>query len=368
MKILHIHPSLKIGGIEAMICGLANQLVKEEEVTVCSIFEPESSDVFYDRLSPEVRRISCHKKKPGFSLKELFVIYWIFRKGKYDIVHIHGFLYYYMLAILLMWHSKTRFVYTVHNDAARENGVWDSKFLFLKKWLFRSGRVCPVTISEISKDSFTAFYHCDSQLIYNGTPCPQIDVTKHTDVIVRARRSEHTLVVLNAARVDVQKNQTVFCKVMQRLIAEGVDIVALIAGSVTNAASYEEIKPYFSDRIIYLGERNDIPQLFSECDAFCLPSIWEGLPVSLLESLAVGCIPICAPVGGVVNVVTDGYDGILSASSSEEDYYQAMKRFLSMRAAERISMKQQGMETFKRFDISSAARAYMAYYRQIITC
>ena len=46
MNILHIHPSLKIGGIEAMICGLANQLVKEEEVTVCSIFEPESSDVF----------------------------------------------------------------------------------------------------------------------------------------------------------------------------------------------------------------------------------------------------------------------------------------------------------------------------------
>ena len=63
MKILHIHPSLKIGGIEAMICGLANQLLKEEEVTVCSIFGPESSGVVYDRLSPEVRRIGWHEKK-----------------------------------------------------------------------------------------------------------------------------------------------------------------------------------------------------------------------------------------------------------------------------------------------------------------
>lgn len=366
MRILHVHPSLKGGGIEAMICGLANRMAETEDVSVCSIFEPGESDVFYRQLSPRVQKLTCHKTRNGLSLKELFVLYRTIRKGHFDIVHMHGFLCYYVLTIFLMWFSATRFVYTVHNDAVRENGRWDLKILFLKKWLFHCGRVRPVTISEISKASFTELYRCDSHLVYNGTPCPKVDVTKKTDVIVNARKTEHTVVVLNAARVDVQKNQLTLCKVIRRLADEGEDIVALIAGSVTNAGSYQEINPYFSDRIVYLGERNDIPQLFCECDAFCLPSNWEGLPVTLLESLAVGCIPVCAPVGGVVNVVTDGYNGILSASPNEEDYYVAMRRFLSMSATEKEEMRRQGKETFCRYDISRTAQEYMDYYRRLM--
>ena len=156
------------------------------------------------------------------------------------------------------------------------------------------------------------------------------------------------------------------CKVAKRLVEEGEDIVLLLAGSVTNTVSYEEIVPYLSERIIYLGERNDIPQLFSEVDAFCLPSRWEGLPVTLLEALAVGCIPICAPVGGIVNVLTDGRDGLLSASCSEEDYYQALKRFLVLSPEEHMVMRREGMETFRRYEISKTAREYLAFYRELL--
>ena len=54
MKILHIHTSFTAGGIEAMICGLANEMVKTQEVSVCSIFKPNESDVFWNKLSPNV--------------------------------------------------------------------------------------------------------------------------------------------------------------------------------------------------------------------------------------------------------------------------------------------------------------------------
>lgn len=366
MKILHIHPSLEGGGIEAMICGLANEMVKTEDVTVCSIFEPKETDVFYRQLAPGVRRITCHKIRQGFSLKELWLVWQIIRQGKYDVVHLHGFLYYYLLAILLSGRSRTRFVYTVHNDAFRENGRWDTHLLGIKKWLFRKGIVRPVTISEISKASFTALYHCESRLVYNGIPRPKTDASKRTDIIEAARRTKDTAVLLNAARIDTQKNQLVLCKVAQRLVEEGEDIVLLLAGSVTNTVSYEEIVPYLSERIMYLGERNDIPQLLSEVDAFCLPSRWEGLPVTLLESLAVGCVPICAPVGGIVNVLTDGRDGLLSASCCEEDYYQALKRFLALSSEERTAMRQEGMKTFSRYEISKTSGEYLAYYRELL--
>ena len=51
MKILHIHPSMAGGGIEAMICGLVNEMAKVHDVTLCTIFEPKKEDVFEKKLS-----------------------------------------------------------------------------------------------------------------------------------------------------------------------------------------------------------------------------------------------------------------------------------------------------------------------------
>ena len=44
MKILHIHPSMAGGGIEAMICGLVNEMAKVHDVTLCTIFEPKKDE------------------------------------------------------------------------------------------------------------------------------------------------------------------------------------------------------------------------------------------------------------------------------------------------------------------------------------
>lgn len=56
MKILHIHPSMAGGGIEAMICALANEMSISQDVTVCSIFEPLDTDVFWYKLMPSVKK------------------------------------------------------------------------------------------------------------------------------------------------------------------------------------------------------------------------------------------------------------------------------------------------------------------------
>lgn len=366
MKILHIHPSLEGGGIEAIICSLTNEMAKTEDVTVCSIFEPKESDVFYKKLSPSVHRLTCHKRKQGFSLKELFRIYKIVQKGRYDVVHLHGFLYYYMVTIVLSLFSKRKFFYTVHSDAVRENGVWDQRLLCVKKWMFRRKLVRPITISERSQNSFLELYQCDSKLIYNGIEKPVIHQDANSKVIENARLTPQTKILLHAGRIDVPKNQRVLCEVVQQLLEEGEDIVLLMAGGITNNKIYQDILPFWSERIIYLGEREDIPQLFCESDAFCLPSIWEGLPVTLLEALAVGCIPICSPVGGIVNVVMNGYNGILSKSSDRADYYQALKAFLRMSPELVSQMRQHCMDTFQSYEVSKTAREYIAYYKEFI--
>lgn len=360
MKILHIHPSMGGGGIEAMICALVNEMSKSNDVTLCTIYSPKKNDVFEQKLSASVHRISLGKNKEGFSVKEIFKIYNVIRNGNYDVVHIHGFFYYYALAVYLL-HKRVKFVYTIHSDAYRESAIWDRRFMLLKKQAFNRRYVHPITISKESKRSFSEFYGLDSTLIYNGIP----DYTYDTNVdrLKDYRFTEKTRIFLHPGRITEAKNQVVLVKSFNRLIKDGYDVVLLIAGQKQDMQIWTEIEPYLNDRIIYLGERNDVRNLLSEADAFCLPSIWEGMPVTLLEALSVGCIPICSPVGGIPEVINNGENGFLSSDSSEETYYKALKSFVFCTDIEIKDMKQNCLKTFDNFRISEVAKKYIEVYK-----
>lgn len=359
MKILHIHPTLRSGGIEAIICGLVNEMVITNDVTVCTIFKPNANDVFYNKLHPRIQKISLGKINTGFSLSEIFKIANIIKQGNYDIVHIHGCFYYYALAIAL-FHLKTKFIYTIHSDANKENLTWDKRIFKLKKFFFKHKYMIPVTISPESQKSFENLYHCNSKMIFNGILKPQIK--KETNIIDKLRISSTTKVFIHPGRITEAKNQLTLCKVFNQLIKEGEDVVLAIAGLKEDIAIFNSIEPYFCERIKYLGELNNIPDLMAHSDAFCLPSIWEGLPVTLIEALSVGCIPICSPVGGIINVITNKKNGLLSKSSQEKDYYLTIKDFLHMTQDQISLMKKQCINSFSNYDIKTIAISYLNFY------
>lgn len=359
MKILQIHTKLVSGGIEAIVCGLANEMAKDHEVTVCTIFEPKDDDVFYARLSPKVKKITIGKKEFGFSLKEIFKISKLIGSGKYDVVHVHGCFQYYALAALLH-HGKTKIFYTIHSDAKMENQTWDKRLFRFKRFCFKHRWIRPVTISPNSQKSFTDLYNCESALVRNGITTPIVDYSLGLNNLYR--KSPNTLMFIHPGRVSEAKNQIVLCQAFDKLIKEGQDVVLLIAGMAEDKRIFAKLEPYFQDRIVYLGERRDVPQLMAECDAFCLPSIWEGLPVTLLEALSVGCIPICSPVGGIVNVVENGKNGLLSHSSCLEDYVCALKRFLNLTTSERELLKKNAISSFENYKIETTTKNYIEQY------
>lgn len=361
MRILHIHPAMTSGGIEAMISALANEMAKKEDVTVCSIFEPSENDLFWNRLSEGVKKQTLGKKKRGFSLKIIFKIFNTIRVGRFDVVHIHGMFYYYALSILLL-HKRVKFFYTIHSDAKMENTIWDKKLFYIKKYCFKKGYIHPITISKTSQESFEDLYQCDNQLILNGVVKPKLT---NENLINRYRLTQNTKVFIHAGRISVPKNQLVLCKVFRRLIDEGYDIVLLIAGARQIEDIFKSIEPYFCDRIRYIGERNDITQLMAYSDGMCLPSIWEGLPVTLLESLSVGCVPICSNVGGIPDIIDSGKNGLLSISSSEDDYYSTMKEYLSLSFNELSELKKNCKASFSKYNIINTASLYIKVYKSM---
>lgn len=357
MKVLHIHPEMGGGGIESMICGLANEMAKTQDVTVCSIFQPKETDIFWNKLTTSVTKVSLGKIEKGFSLKEIYKVYKFIKEQKFDIVYLHGFIQYYILAVMLLY-KCVKFCYTLHTDAKMENTGWSGRLFKFKKFCFTHKWITPITISYASQKSFYDLYQCDSKLIFNGVPKPQIS-HNIPDVIQKYKQSHQTKVFLHPGRITKAKNQVVLCDVFRQLIEDDENVVLLIAGPNDDKSIFTKIEPFLCDRIIYLGQRSDIPQLLAYSDAMCLPSIWEGLPVTLLEALSVGCIPICSPVGGIVDVIKCGDNGLLSKSSSRDDYYAIMKRYLSMTEEGILQMKRKCSESFEKYDIVNTVNAYL---------
>lgn len=365
MKILQLHTGFNLlGGVESMIIGLANEMAKTNDVTVCSVFEPNDNSVFYTRLSNDVKKIHLGVQKPGISIGNLLkVIKYLLNNTNYDIVHFHGLFYYFAIPIILT-HNKTKYVYTFHSDAYKEQGIWDKRIFFLKKYCLKKKWMYPITISPQSRESFLNYYHLDSKLIQNGIPFPEISYS--SSYLKNYHITPTTRVFVHPGRISLPKNQVVLCKVFERLIKDGEDVVLLIVGSKQDDKIFEELSCFFSERIVYLGEVDNVPQLLSEADGLCLPSIWEGLPITLLESIAVGCIPICSPVGGIVSVIEHGETGFLSKSSSEEDYYYTMKEFLRTPLSKLCSIKSNCKLRFELYDIKYTAREYISYYKEIL--
>ena len=364
MKILQIHVGLSLmGGAESVVIGLANELSKNNDVRVCSIFKPVDGGVYYTRLSGRVRKEHLGIEKNGFSFKNLWKIFKYLKNTDVEIVHFHGFFYYYALPIVLL-HRRMKFVYTLHSDAFMENSKWDRRIMWLKTFCMKHLWMNPVTISPESKESFTKLYGFDSRLIRNGVVCP--NVSQSPNDVDFSRITENTKVFFHPGRISIPKNQVVLCRVFQKLINDGEDVVLLIAGTKQDESIFKELEPMFCDRIRYLGERNDVPQLLARADGFFFSCIWEGLPITLLESLSVGCIPICSPVGGIVGVVKNGYNGFLSRSSSEEDYYDCMKKYLNLPKELITSIKVRGIESFAPYDVSNMTKNYLDYYKELI--
>jgi glycosyltransferase involved in cell wall biosynthesis len=61
----------------------------------------------------------------------------------------------------------------------------------------------------------------------------------------------------------------------------------------------------------FLGVRQDVPNLLAISDLFVLPSLWEGLPNSVLEAMAAGLPVVATNVDGSPEVVVDGETGVL---------------------------------------------------------
>ena len=356
MKVLEIIPQLSQGGAERFVIDLCNELSKEHEVILVVLHNVDNHGFFQKELSERIRLISMNKRM-GMDWKLFFRLAKLIRKENPDVVHTHlrGIVYSFLAYIRP---SRIKFIHTVHNDAKIEagNGVskWCSKLAFGLK------RVHPVTISEESQRSFEKFYRLPSTLIYNGRPEYNFntDISAVRQELERIKTNKQAKIIVNIARIQPQKNQLSLAKAVDNLNKQVQAIELAIIGSKADKQIVSDIEALNSPYVHLLDVRTNPRDYMRAADAFCLSSIYEGMPITLIECFSVGAVPLCTPVGGIINMIQDGENGLLAKGSNQEDIEEMIKRFLQYTPQDIERLQRNSAESFNHFDMTNCSQMY----------
>ena len=297
----------------------------------------------------------------GFSLKKMTTICKYLKLNSPDIVHCHLNVIPYIFPLAFS-NKKITFIHTIHSIAEKASGLRIQRNI--NRFFYKTNRIIPITISKECKQSFENYYDLPNTVrIDNG--CPAIKPSKYfTDVqneIQKFKHTKNTKIFIHIARCHPAKNQELLINAFNKLYADNVDFSLIIVGAGYNSKEGIKLQQIANPHIYFLGEKSNVGDYLKCADFFCLSSLYEGFPISLIEAMSLGVIPICTPVGGMVDAVVDGVTGYLSGDVSEASYYEALLRALRGH----ISKEKVVAYFDQNFKMDRCARRYLGVFEEI---
>lgn len=365
MKILHITLSLGGGGAERLAVDLCNRLAeKNNEVILVSILDDsDPRNVFYLKdLFPEVRHINLHCKR-GLQLKAIWGVYKILKQELPDIAHTHFSVSLLLLPALFL--PKVRYFHTIHSLSQRivENSNLPKRIIM--KYLFRSGKVQTITISEICHQSYVETYKIKNDIcIMNGSEPLKISNKGESvkEEVERLKNNSEPIVFIHVARHHPSKNHDRLFDTFLRLEREGENFILIVLGEHFESCA---AKIRDSKRIFLLGAKKNVGDYMAQADFFVLSSNYEGLPMTLLEAMSMGVVPVSTPAGGVVDVIEDGVTGYLTDSFDDEEFYRRVRQAISEKG--RIPHERIRKHYEQHFSMETCAAKYYEAYKKVLT-
>ena len=371
MKILQIIPALEDGGAERFVVDLCNELSNAHEVTLCLFFKNKKETGFQKELLPDIKLISLDKK-PGFDISIIFKLKKVLNNYKPDIVHTHVGALIYLLATISITFKKYKIVHTIHNDAWKE--VRSKKERQIRYWFYRKKKIIPVTISKESDRTFKQAYpDVASTIIYNGTrkPATSLQFDSVKKFIENARKNDNTKIFVHIGRLEYQKNHVLLIAAFQKLLKSGANALLIMIGGERNQAESHQISQAIQEacntnqNMIWLGGNQPAIDYLLLADFFCLSSLFEGMPISLIEAFATGCIPVCTPVGGIPEMMNG--KKFIAKNLSIDAYYNALKEAYVYPTEKLSSLKNEFIALFnEKHTMNFCGYEYEKLYKQLL--
>jgi sugar transferase (PEP-CTERM/EpsH1 system associated) len=206
-------------------------------------------------------------------------------------------------------------------------------------------------------------------VIYNAVDCNASHPSGNPDDLRHELGlNDDCLVVGIVGRLVPVKDHGTLLKATARMFAAVPQVRLLVVGEGPLRAELEALARELQivDRVMFLGHRNDVPDLLPLMDVVALSSLHEGSSLTLLEAMAAGRAVVATAVGGNPELVLDGVTGLLVPARSPEALADAIVTLLRDPAL-RASMGQAGKNRVKEhFSIETMLQSYESLYQSLL--
>ena len=383
MKIIHLVPSLQIGGAEKIAVQLCNHFVSkgDHEVILC-VCGGGIDSIYSEQLDKKIILIEFKRKKPlsmhNFPIRMIWEIYafWkicdILRREKPDIVNtqLGGIFHFNIFSVFFPYN----FFHTVQNIVNKNSKIKDlglkGLFVFiLQKLFFSSKKVIPIAVSDAVAISIKKNYKVSCPVIDNGVVSLKksecYDEVKKN--IQKLKKDNSTQIFINVGRIHPQKNQKALVNIFKNLESKNIILIILGGVAAEDESLREDLVAIQARNVFFMKPKQNVGDYLSCSDFFCLSSLWEGLPLALVEAMSMNISVVCTPVGGIVNVIQDGVNGFLSKSTEDKDILEVIQTALRTDKEKIQDMVLRAKKDFlEKYEMSHCGNQYLNLYQKYL--
>lgn len=321
INLLFVITKLELGGAQKQLLSLISGLDQDK-------FKPFLFTAQDGLLIPEASAINgltlkksrCLERaiNPLKDLLALIELYWFIKRNNIEIVHTHSS----KAGILGRWAAKLAKVkvtlHTVHGWSFNAYQPMPVQLFFI--WLERlAARFCDkiIVVSDYDKrEGLSKRIGGGNKyaLIRYGLDYGEFNNAEQ-NIREELKIDTDDLLVGMIACLKPQKSPQDFIKLASLVHKISPDVKFLLVGDGALRRRLQKLIHKFNlqKQVVLTGWRRDIPQILSAIDVFVLTSLWEGLPISVLEAMASSKPVISTHTGGVQEVVAEGKAGFLVA-------------------------------------------------------
>lgn len=397
-KILYLVTQSEFGGAQKYIADLASGLDESRYQVEIAVgeYKKEIQNGWLKQLENsgfKIRRLKhvFREVNPWHDFLSGFELFFLFLKTKPDIIHLNsskvgstgaliGWLY-----KMTRW-PKTKFlkiIYTVHGFVFNEPlSVWRRIFYLWSErisGMFKNKIICVSERDKITGLNHKIANHKKFITIHNGIDLEKTDfldkqnaknflLTKITDYGLSASSADRRImnydfIIGTIANFYTSKGLIYFIRAAKIVLQKIPNLIFIIIGegALRNELEQEIKKLDLEKKFFLVGSLSNAFKYLKVFDIFCLPSVKEGFPYTLLEAMAAGLPIITTLVGGTPEIITDEVNGLIVPKEKPRQIARAIEKILNNPEMQK-KLKKNNLEKIKQFSLEKMIESTVKVY------
>ena len=369
IKVLQAIRQGQVGGGETHILSIVKHIDKTR-------FEPVVLSFTDGQMIDELENIGIDNfvipSRKAFDFFKWQKVKALLQEEKIDLVHIHGT----RATSNIYWAAKNLrlpIIYTIHGWSFHDDQslfVKKGRILF-EKWITQKTN-CNISVSisnqKTGQDHIPNF---ESVVIHNGIDLEKFDPDSKERKNLRhqLKIAEDAIVVGFAGRITLQKDPLTLIKAFKEVVVIQPKAILLMVGNGDMKEGAIELAKALEieKSIVFENFRADIADVLFSSDIYCLPSLWEGFPIGLLEAMAMRKAVIATKVDGSSEIIQHNKNGILVEPQNIQMLANALLDLISDKNL-RTQLGAEARQTIaKDFDVCKMTRKIENVYVSILS-